>query len=207
MRQDAHQATHQYVKMAEGNKSYIVDYSYGDFQQLDVLGKGASAVVRRVLHTPTNRVMAMKTIAFEFMPDMQKQILIELQVLHSCRCEHIIGFYGAFFNSGRICMLTEHMDLGSLERVCKLGPVPEQVLGVVNVAVINGLVYLYDRLRVMHRDIKPSNILINSKGEVRLCDFGVSAQLNNSLARTFIGTNAYMAASVLFLLTSPPLPG
>ena len=44
-------------------------------------------------------------------------------------------------------------------------------------------------------DIKPSNILVNSQGQVRLCDFGVSVQLLTSLTKTFIGTNAYMAVS------------
>jgi hypothetical protein len=42
-------------------------------------------------------------------------------------------------------------------------------------------------------DIKPSNILVNSFGEVKLCDFSVSARLENSLARTFVGTNSYMS--------------
>ena len=45
----------------------------------------------------------------------------------------------------------------------------------------------------MHRDLKPSNILVNSQGRVKLCDFGVSVQLINSIARTYIGTSAYMA--------------
>ena len=45
----------------------------------------------------------------------------------------------------------------------------------------------------MHRDIKPSNILINSRGEVKLCDFGVSGELINSVADTFVGTSTYMA--------------
>lgn len=45
----------------------------------------------------------------------------------------------------------------------------------------------------MHRDIKPSNVLINSKGEIKLCDFGVSSELENSVADTFVGTGTYMA--------------
>jgi mitogen-activated protein kinase kinase len=45
----------------------------------------------------------------------------------------------------------------------------------------------------MHRDIKPSNVLVNSRGCIKLCDFGVSGQLVNSVADTFVGTSTYMA--------------
>ena len=45
----------------------------------------------------------------------------------------------------------------------------------------------------MHRDIKPSNVLVNSKGAIKLCDFGVSGELVNSIADTFVGTSTYMA--------------
>lgn len=45
----------------------------------------------------------------------------------------------------------------------------------------------------MHRDIKPSNILVNSRGTIKLCDFGVSGELINSVADTFVGTSTYMA--------------
>jgi serine/threonine protein kinase len=45
----------------------------------------------------------------------------------------------------------------------------------------------------MHRDIKPSNILVNSRGYIKLCDFGVSSELEGSVAETFVGTGTYMA--------------
>jgi mitogen-activated protein kinase kinase len=45
----------------------------------------------------------------------------------------------------------------------------------------------------MHRDIKPSNVLVNSRGSIKLCDFGVSGELVNSIADTFVGTSTYMA--------------
>jgi mitogen-activated protein kinase kinase len=67
------------------------------------------------------------------------------------------------------------------------------VLGKISVAVLNGLNYLYETHRIMHRDIKPSNILVNSKGHIKLCDFGVSGELVNSVADTFVGTSTYMA--------------
>lgn len=46
-------------------------------------------------------------------------------------------------------------------------------------------------------DIKPSNILVTRKGEIKLCDFGVSGELINSVAQTFTGTQYYMAVSLL----------
>lgn len=45
----------------------------------------------------------------------------------------------------------------------------------------------------MHRDIKPSNVLVKSTGQIKLCDFGVSSELENSVADTFVGTGTYMA--------------
>jgi len=55
------------------------------------------------------------------------------------------------------------------------------------------LTYLYDVHRIIHRDIKPSNMLFNSKGEIKICDFGVSGELINSIADTFVGTSTYMS--------------
>jgi len=44
-------------------------------------------------------------------------------------------------------------------------------------------------------DVKPTNVLANLKGQVKLCDFGVSGQLEKSLAKTNIGCQSYMAVS------------
>ena len=45
-------------------------------------------------------------------------------------------------------------------------------------------------------DVKPSNILVNTRGEIKICDFGVSGQLINSMANSFVGTRSYMAVSI-----------
>ena len=50
-------------------------------------------------------------------------------------------------------------------------------MGFVSGRVLDGLVYLHRERKQIHRDIKPSNILLNSRGEVKICDFGMSTQL------------------------------
>jgi mitogen-activated protein kinase kinase len=67
------------------------------------------------------------------------------------------------------------------------------VLGKITESVLAGLVYLYEAHRIMHRDIKPSNVLVNSRGNIKLCDFGVATETVNSIADTFVGTSTYMA--------------
>lgn len=44
-------------------------------------------------------------------------------------------------------------------------------------------------------DVKPTNVLVNRKGQIKLCDFGASGQLEKSLAKTNIGCQSYMAVS------------
>lgn len=68
------------------------------------------------------------------------------------------------------------------------------VLGKITESVLAGLVYLYETHRIMHRDIKPSNVVVNSRGQIKLCDFGVASETAvNSIADTFVGTSTYMA--------------
>ncbi|CAB3407001.1 unnamed protein product [Caenorhabditis bovis] len=75
----------------------------------------------------------------------------------------------------------------------KVGRLPEQYVGRISVAVVRGLQYLKDELKILHRDVKPSNMLVNSNGEIKLCDFGVSGMLIDSMANSFVGTRSYMA--------------
>ena len=133
-------------------------------------------------------------IHLEIKPAIRNQIIRELQVLHECNSPYIVGFYGAFYSDGEISICMEHMDGGSWDQVLKkAGRIPEQILGKVSIAIIKGLTYLREKHKIMHRDVKPSNILVNSRGEIKLCDFGVSGQLIDSMANSFVGTRSYMS--------------
>uniref|UniRef100_A0A672K104 mitogen-activated protein kinase kinase n=1 Tax=Sinocyclocheilus grahami TaxID=75366 RepID=A0A672K104_SINGR len=130
-----------------------------------------------------------EVIPLDITVELQKQIMSELEILYKCDSPYIIKFYSAFFVENRISICTEFMDGGSLDVYWRI---PEHVLGRIAVAVVKGLTYLWS-LKILHRDVKPSNMLVNTRGQVKLCDFGVSTQLVNSIAKTYVGTNAYMA--------------
>ncbi|KAJ8029123.1 Dual specificity mitogen-activated protein kinase kinase 2 [Holothuria leucospilota] len=168
-----------------------------DFEKLEDLGAGNGGVVTKVRHISNDMVMARKLIRLEIKPAIRNQIIRELKVLHECNSPYIVGFYGAFYNDGEISICMEHMDGGSLDLVqkrAKHGRIPENILGKVTVAVLKGLIYLREKHQIMHRDVKPSNILVNSRGEIKMCDFGVSGQLIDSMANSFVGTRSYMSA-------------
>ena len=59
---------------------------------------------------------------------------------------------------------------------------------------MKALSYLKEKLKIMHRDVKPSNILLDKSGAIKLCDFGISGQLVDSIAKTRdAGCRPYMA--------------
>uniref|UniRef100_A0A672NUZ4 Dual specificity mitogen-activated protein kinase kinase 1 n=1 Tax=Sinocyclocheilus grahami TaxID=75366 RepID=A0A672NUZ4_SINGR len=175
-------------------KQKVGELKDDDFEKICELGAGNGGVVFKVLHRPSGFIMARKLIHLEIKPAIRNQIIRELQVLHECNSPYIVGFYGAFYSDGEISICMENMDGGSLDQCLKkAGKIPEQILGKVSIAVIKGLSYLREKHKIMHRDVKPSNILVNSRGEIKLCDFGVSGQLIDSMANSFVGTRSYMS--------------
>ncbi|CAO3595046.1 unnamed protein product [Absidia cylindrospora] len=175
------------------------DVQAKDLELLKRLGEGAAGTVRKVFHKPSNLVMAKKSISTDPDPAVQRQILRELAFLKTCNSPYIVSFYGAFLDEGEttVSMCMEYCEGGSLQDIYtrakeRGGVIGEAVLERIAESVCKGLIYLHSK-RVIHRDIKPSNILVTRNGDIKLCDFGVSGELINSVAETFTGTQYYMA--------------
>lgn len=185
-----------------------------DLVQLGRIGSGNSGTVIKTLHVPDSRIIAKKTIPVDNKPMVKNQLVRELTIMKNVKTHaNIVGFYGAFYNTqtnNEIVILMEYMDCGSLDKILvtykrwcsrqhEEGFDPrtlwftELSISKISHAVLNGLTYLYNNYKIIHRDIKPSNVLINSKGFVKICDFGVSKKLINSMADTFVGTSTYMS--------------
>lgn len=170
-----------------------------DLEKISHLGHGAFGIVEKMRHTKTNFVMAVKQIPFSYNCKEQKQILMDLDVsMRASDCPYTINSYGSLFKEGEVWICMEVMDT-SLDKFYQINfrnhrGMPEFILGKISIAAVNALHYLHTQLQVIHRDVKPSNILINRKGEIKLCDFGISGYLVDSHRKTIdAGCKSYMA--------------
>jgi serine/threonine protein kinase len=140
--------------------------------------------------------LALKVIRFKNDEKLKNLIETEVKVLHDCRCDNIIRCYASYFNEGTINIVLEYMNKGTLADILKkVKKIPEEILGLIAYQILKGLEYLQKNKKIVHRDIKPCNILLNSKGFIKISDFGVSGIMKNSLdsKQTLVGTYIYMS--------------
>ena len=118
-------------------------------------------------------------------------------------CPKIVAFYDAYLDSEQqtVSMVLEYMDGGSLQDFLDAlvpgspGLQNERVLAGIARDVLTALEFMHDR-HIAHLDIKPANILLNTRGEAKVADFGLARQLEKEgffHASTFIGTTKFMS--------------
>ncbi|KAK4025489.1 dual specificity mitogen-activated protein kinase kinase 7 [Daphnia magna] len=170
--------------------------SIHDLEHLGELGFGSCGHVVKMRHPPSNAIIAVKQMRRSGNREENKRITMDLEVvLKSHDCPYIVQCLGCFVTESDVWICMELMGTcfdKLLKRLRK--PISEPIIGKIAVATVKALHYLKETHGVIHRDVKPSNILLDERGNVKLCDFGISGWLEDSKAKTrSAGCAAYMA--------------
>uniref|UniRef100_A0A8R1I3Y0 mitogen-activated protein kinase kinase n=1 Tax=Caenorhabditis japonica TaxID=281687 RepID=A0A8R1I3Y0_CAEJA len=176
-------------------------FNSSHLQDLGPIGNGCFGTVYKMRHLDTGKLLAVKRIRCISI-DHKEQIRLLREhdtIVKSEKGPNIVKFYGAIFSEGDcwICMELMDISLDALYKrvyTVKNSRLHENVVGHITVCTVDALDYLKKELKIIHRDVKPSNILVDSHGSVKLCDFGISGQLEDSVAKTHdIGCRPYLA--------------
>ncbi|CAJ0966043.1 unnamed protein product [Ranitomeya imitator] len=140
--------------------------------------------------------------------DEEEEIKLEINMLKKySHHRNIATYYGAFIKKSppghddQLWLVMEFCGAGSITDLVKNtkgNSLKEDWIAYISREILRGLAHLHAH-HVIHRDIKGQNVLLTENAEVKLVDFGVSAQLDRTVGRrnTFIGTPYWMAPEVI----------
>lgn len=169
----------------------------GDYEVLDILGKGGMGRVYRVRNVISDRIEAMKVLLEDIgaEPGIGERFIAEIRTLARLDHPNIAKLHTAFKVQNQLVMVMEFVEGTDLADRAREGSIPlYKVLGYVK-QVLSALHYAHNH-GVVHRDIKPSNIMVTQQGAVRLMDFGIAKSNAEPLLTrpgTTMGSLAYMS--------------
>ncbi|XP_039030190.1 germinal center kinase 1-like isoform X1 [Hibiscus syriacus] len=169
------------------------------FSQVELIGRGSFGDVYKAFDKELNKVVAIKVIDLEESEDEIEDIQNEISVLSQCRCPYITEYYGSYLHQTKLWIIMEYMAGGSVADLLQPGhPLDEMSIAGIIRDLLHAIEYLHNEGKI-HRDIKAANILLAENGDVKVADFGVSAQLTRTISRrkTFVGTPFWMAPEVI----------
>ncbi|KAE9585179.1 putative protein kinase STE-STE20-YSK family [Lupinus albus] len=177
----------------------LVEAAGSRFSSLELIGQGSFGDVYKGFDKELNREVAIKVIDLEESEDEIDDIQKEISVLSQCRSQYITEYYGSYLNQTKLWIIMEYMAGGSVADLLQSGPpLDEMSIACILRDLLHAIDYLHAEGKI-HRDIKAANILLTENGDVKVADFGVSAQLTRTISRrkTFVGTPFWMAPEVI----------
>ncbi|XP_018608958.1 traf2 and NCK-interacting protein kinase isoform X4 [Scleropages formosus] len=178
----------------------------GIFELVELVGNGTYGQVYKGRHVKTGQLAAIKVM--DVTGDEEEEIKQEINMLKKySHHRNIATYYGAFIKKtppgvdDQLWLVMEFCGAGSVTDLIKNtkgNSLKEEWTAYICREILRGLTHLHHH-KVIHRDIKGQNVLLTENAEVKLVDFGVSAQLDRTVGRrnTFIGTPYWMAPEVI----------
>ncbi|KAK4436742.1 Serine/threonine-protein kinase fray2 [Sesamum alatum] len=188
--------------MEKEKKKYPIGAEH--YTMYEEVGTGVSASVHRALCNPLNEIVAVKILDFERNNSDLSNISREAQTMGLVDHPNVLKSHCSFVSDHNLWVVMPYMAGGSCLHILKAthpDGLEEVVIATILREVLKGLDYLHQHGHI-HRDVKAGNILIDSRGAIKLGDFGVSAYLFDSgdrqrMRNTFVGTPCWMAPEVM----------
>jgi Serine/threonine protein kinase len=172
--------------------------NFGDYELLEVIGRGGQGVVYRARQKSLNRIVALKVIGLgHWATDAHlKRFRREAEAAASLDHTGIVPIYEVGERDGSCYFSMKLVEGGELDQVAKREPMPIRKAAELIAKVARTVHYAHEH-SILHRDIKPGNILLDKKGEPHLTDFGLArlVETESTVTRTLevLGTPSYMA--------------